>query len=413
MVCIPTYGPHSTVEDYKREIQAAQACGIDGFALNCGEWDKSYYKQRSQLIYKAAEQLDSGFKLFFSADFATTLTLDDMADMVETFRNHPNQFKVDGKPVLSTFRGGTKGAAEFVQQTFQGDRAVVFVPFFHPQPPMENPGIKGVGQVYERFPSVDGFFHFGAAGTPDAVLRTNHLAARQWKDSGKIFMAGITPFYLGAGPNFRVFEYRGFEGMAKLWEGAISDGTDWVEITTWNDWAEASYIAPSASAEEAATRKMPWWGNMIDHSAYLKASTYYIQWFKSGLPPVIERDAIHYFYRLFPKALATHAGPPAAANPSRPLNADTLEDRIFVTTFLREPADLTIHSGDHKARFHLPAGVNHVSISFAAGQPRFVLQRNGVTVLDHTGERAIATPDAGDMHVSFNYFTGTAYTQDQ
>ena len=36
MVCMPTYGGDSTVADYQREIRAAQAAGIDGFALNCG-----------------------------------------------------------------------------------------------------------------------------------------------------------------------------------------------------------------------------------------------------------------------------------------------------------------------------------------------------------------------------------------
>lgn len=34
MVCFAARGER--VEDYKREIQEAQAAGIDGFALNCG-----------------------------------------------------------------------------------------------------------------------------------------------------------------------------------------------------------------------------------------------------------------------------------------------------------------------------------------------------------------------------------------
>jgi hypothetical protein len=54
MVCIPTYGGASKVEDYQREIRAAQAAGIDGFALNCGGWTvrELHYKKRTRLIYQ-------------------------------------------------------------------------------------------------------------------------------------------------------------------------------------------------------------------------------------------------------------------------------------------------------------------------------------------------------------------------
>ena len=35
----------------------------------------------------------AGFLLFFSADFATQLSLDERADMITTFGGHPNQFR--------------------------------------------------------------------------------------------------------------------------------------------------------------------------------------------------------------------------------------------------------------------------------------------------------------------------------
>lgn len=69
MVCFAAYGER--VEDYKREIQVAQAVGIDGFALNCGAWhNEPHYPRRTQTIYRAAQELGTGFKLFFSVDFA-------------------------------------------------------------------------------------------------------------------------------------------------------------------------------------------------------------------------------------------------------------------------------------------------------------------------------------------------------
>lgn len=69
MVCFAAQG--EAVDDYKREIQEAQAAGIDGFALNCGAWhNEPHYPRRVKAIYQAAQELKTGFQLFFSVDFA-------------------------------------------------------------------------------------------------------------------------------------------------------------------------------------------------------------------------------------------------------------------------------------------------------------------------------------------------------
>jgi hypothetical protein len=70
MVCCPTAGGAATLDDYKREIEEAQKRGIDGFALNCGNWKKRepHYHARTLLIYEAAKQLGTGFQLFVSLD---------------------------------------------------------------------------------------------------------------------------------------------------------------------------------------------------------------------------------------------------------------------------------------------------------------------------------------------------------
>ena len=62
MVCIPTFGARSGLAEYQEEIRAAQAAGIDGFALNCGGWSvrEPHYKRRAQLIYQAAKDLGTG-----------------------------------------------------------------------------------------------------------------------------------------------------------------------------------------------------------------------------------------------------------------------------------------------------------------------------------------------------------------
>ncbi len=407
MVCIPTYGGSSAVTDYQREIRAAQSAGIDGFALNCGGWTlrEPHYKRRTELIYQAAQELGTGFKLFISADYATRLTSDETRDMVESFRDHPNQFRHDGRPVLSTFGGGRE-QADFVRSEFTGERAICYVPFYYPTPAVEMPNQAQVDQVFRDYSeSLDGFFHFGAAGTPEQIAESNRLLAGKWLGAGKLFMAGITPYYRGLGGNYRVYESRGFEGLAKQWEGVIRDQATWVELVTWNDWGEASYLAPFGSAYSTSL----WnghWGPMLSHTAFLKASRYYIDWYKSGSQPEIREDALYYFYRQHPQALSGIRKPGETPPvPARPGHADQLADEIFVTAFLTAPAELTIYSGAAEKNFDLSAGVSHLSMPFEAGQQRFVLTRGSDVIIAKTGEQEISATEAWG---NFNIFSGEA-----
>ena len=402
MVCIPTVGAGATVADYKKEIEEAQSRGIDGFVLNCGAWtDKEggMYKKRTGQIYQAAKELGTDFKLFISADYATGLTLPETRDMVETFRNHPNQFRWQGKPVLSTFGGGA-AQTEFVKKEFSGDRAIVYVPFYYPVPAAENPGATGVDQVFNANPSLDGFFNFGAAGTPKAINATNALAAKRWLGAGKIFMSPVSPFYRGLKGNYRVFESLGFQGMASEWLSAITNNANWIELTTWNDWGEASYVAPFGSPDNTKL----WnghWGGMLAHVAFLDASRYYIDWFKTGAPPEIATDRLFYFYRLHPKDVP---GPAVPGQSGFPRGVEGLQDMVFVTAFLSQPGQVTVQSGTESQSFDLPAGVHHVDIPFQMGCPRVTLTRGGRTVIDKTGE----LPITNDGWSNFNYFSGSA-----
>jgi hypothetical protein len=161
MVCFsPPDGTGDTVADYKREILSAQQHGVDGLALNCGAWnakpESAYYKTRALAIYEAAQQLGTDFKLFLSADYAAALSLEETRDIVETFRNHPNQFRHQGKPVLSTWDGGQK-QADFIKNEFQGDRAIVFVPCFLPRRNVDNPGESELDQFFKDYPYIDGY----------------------------------------------------------------------------------------------------------------------------------------------------------------------------------------------------------------------------------------------------------------
>lgn len=404
MVCIPTYGGAQKLEDYQREIKDAQQRGIDGFALNCGNWRKRepHYAARSTMIYEAAKSLGTGFKLLFSTDGVSP---EESADMVLSFYDHPNQFRYNGKPVLSTFAGSTDWGKKIVELVRAAGKDVVFVPYYYPKPVSEMPQQSHVDQVFNDNPALDGFFFFGAAGTGDQIAKSNSLLARKWVGANKIFMASVTPHYRGFGGNYRIYETRGFQAMAQEWESAIKDGATWVEIVTWNDWGEASYVAPFGPPEQTKH----WdghWGPMLSHVAYLDASRYYIDWYKTGVQPKIAQDALYYFYRLHPKTVAGIVKPGEKDKKTGlPGGADKLEDNVCVSLFLTAPAQLTIFSGDTQKAFDVKAGVEHVSMPFAPGKQRFVLKRGETVVIDKTGEQEISATDAWG---NFNYFAGQA-----
>lgn len=95
-----------TVEDWKAEIEQAQAIGIDGFALNCAppSVDK-YTPDQIAHAYAAAEEMD--FKVFISFDFAYWTPGDTglITDYLANFTASPAQAYYNDGAIVSTFIG--------------------------------------------------------------------------------------------------------------------------------------------------------------------------------------------------------------------------------------------------------------------------------------------------------------------
>lgn len=394
MVCFSPTGGGDSLGKLKQEIREAQQRGLDGFALNCGGWSlrEPHYKRRVQEIYQAAQELGTGFQLMISADFCCGLTFEEVEDMVESFRDHPNQFRNDGKPVFSTFDGDAD-LSKFIAKKFVAERAITFVPFYYPEPANELPGEAEIEQVFGMNPTVDGFFYFGAAGSPESIAETTRKMASKWKGAGKIFMAPVTPFYRGLNVNYRVFEPRGFEGLIMEWMAAIESDADWVELVTWNDWTESTYMSPLQPPA------------FLPHSGYLDLSAYFIQWFKEGLPPKVTRDEIFYAYRLHPRTLSGRANPSDAATAQRPAGAETLSDQFYVTTLLTAPATLEVEIAGRTSRFACKSGLTNVQLPLKDGQPVFRLIRDEEVEIEKKGEMAVSS---NSTESNFNYFAGSA-----
>ena len=401
MVCYADYG--DSVAGFEQDIQDAQAAGVDGFALNCGEWNSPgaawYYTNRVAMLYQAAAQLGTGFKFFFSVDDANT---NDILAMISAYANNTNSFRYNGKLVVSTF-GGT--SVNWQNSVFAPLKSagidVFFVPNFSPAQWTSN-SVSVVLNTYSNI--LDGLFYF-AAGTASAVTNANLAYRQACQAAGKLFMAGYSPSYWGyAWPTNTgrpYYETQGGEGTIAEWQWIIANQPDWVEIITWNDYNESTYITPVSNPERYENELGSPTPHRYCHAGYLELSKRYITWYKTGQEPPINQDALYYFYRThYTNAVASDTKDyPIYFWPSN----GPVQDVIYTTVCLTNAAQLVISSGGTLTTNSLPAGISNQRTPFASGTQIFALLRAGTQVCSTQGPNVLA------QITNYDYFTASGY----
>jgi glucan endo-1,3-alpha-glucosidase len=401
MVCFATHG--ESIQGYEREIQEAQAAGIDGFALNVGAWSgpDTYYKSRVQLIYAAAEQLGTNFKLFFSMDLSNT---NDIINILSTYGVRSNSFRYQGKLVVSSYglQGVDWAGSIFAPLKAQG-LEFFFVPHVWPNPVQEVPGYQDAANIINAYSNIlNGLFLFGAAGLPAPLVVCNSNYTAAVHAAGLLSMASYTPQYWGCvqyGLQRRYFEFKGGEGTVLQWNSIIQTQPDWVEIVTWNDFNESTYVAPVDGVENyipvIASPKR------YTHRGYLSLSKRYITWFKTGSEPAIDKDALFYSYR-------THSWWGKITNANNVPVAwciGDLEDMIYLTTLLTAPAELHVASGTNQTVYPMSPGVQHVRVPFHEGAQSFALWRSNQPILQVSGPLITNTVPAWDCFPTTDFVT--------
>ncbi len=380
----------NSVEGYMQEIELAQRHGIDGFLLDVGEWQKlnngklepTGYVQSAQRLYEAARRLDSGFVLAMAPEYSVRPFVENVHNMVMQFRDHPNQFRIDGKVVLS----GYGDAALFppAVERLKADGVEVFlIPSVFLPRFVYRPDALTFVHEFVKTPQLDGLMMFNPSelGT---IIADNASARRATLAWGKTLAAGVVPAYNSA----NLQDYRGLGGYLDMWRGAIADGADWISLVIWNDYNEDSALMPA---------RWPFGSERYLYSrdeSYLHATAYASAWFKSRTPPAIAQDRLFVTYRNRSKWLRQAWDGKQWVDLS--LNTrrfdqmhDDVADRVYVDTFLTEPATVTVEIGEQVERFDLPAGMSSVHVPLVPGTPRLVLQRDGRVLADVLGRRQI------------------------
>ncbi len=399
----------NSVEGYKQEIELAQRHGIDGFLLDVGAWNSNKnYVVSAERMFEAAKQLDSGFWLAMAPEYSVQPFAEEICDMVQKFKDHPNQLRHDGKVVLSGYAGVNMFPAAAAALAAKG-LEVFLIPDAHMPRWLYNPSYESYADLFAAAPCLDGLMMFNAAQLGNNI-GNNATGRRVTQKLGKLFAAGVIPAYNSA----NLQDYRGLSGYLAMWQGAIDDGADWISLVIWNDYNEDSALMPMrwpAGAERYQYSR---------DESFLHATAYASAWFKSGRRPAITQDRLFVTYRNRSKwQRQAWDGKKwvdvCLMNPGRfDQIHDDVADLVYIDSFLTAPAVLNVRLGKNKQRFELPAGVGHATLPLAPGVPRLTLERNKQLLAEVLGRRQIIdTPTernslVGYHHLNRTWASGTA-----
>ncbi|KAJ7612255.1 glycosyl hydrolase family 71-domain-containing protein [Roridomyces roridus] len=376
-----------TLDTWKDDIQQIAAKGVDAIALNIG--GDAWQMTQVGNAYAAAQALGFPTKLFFSFDFTTNLgcSLSDIVSRTKQFSGHPAQFKVNGKPMISSYAGDCLGNGGW--QSLKDQTNAYIMPF-----------IWGLEGNFGSYPSMDSWYCWGCAwpqGNYDKNTDDDNYYISQL---GSKYATTVSMwFYTHLSDKNRLLRSDDWL-INSRWEQlvAMRDKLTFVEMVTWNDFGESDYFGPVRVDQPAGTT----WADGYPHTAWYDMSEYYIKAFKTGVYPTITQDVIYYWARPHPHDAIVNDG-------NRPDNWDWTQDYLWVAAFCSSTCTVTLQSGSPGATTfsNLPAGVNKLKIPLSAGRVTVSMIKSGQTVISKTDQDFMYTTSPAKYN--FNAFVGAAY----
>ncbi|KIO26865.1 glycoside hydrolase family 71 protein, partial [Tulasnella calospora MUT 4182] len=361
-----------TPSQWASEIKSAAAQGIDAFALNIG-YD-SWQAGQVQSAYDAAAA--NGFKMVLSFDM-TVLGCGDsnvIQSNVDKYSNHPAQLKDNGgKAIVTTFDGGNCKSSDEWKSELDGAR---FVPAFFND--LNYVSLKSL------YPVVGGDLLWGGAwpkfdepiSWSEDSFRISHNGLN--RGAGDLYITTVSPWFFThyGGKNF--IWHNDDHLWNNRWEDLVEhrNQVDAVEIVSWNDYGESTYIGPIGKDQPGSEA----WVNGFDHRAFLEMTGYYASAFKSGSWPSITSDKIFIYGR--PHGVNDQASSDPLPRPDR---YNWVTDKLWIVLFSTGSGSLTVTQGSSSSTTQVKAGVNKISMPLGvASSVTAVLTRGGEQVFDFT-----------------------------
>ncbi|MCJ1230621.1 hypothetical protein MMC12_007295 [Toensbergia leucococca] len=362
--------------NYTNDIVLAQAAGIDAFAINYGGFDAVWSLQEQYLseFYSAAEALS--FKVFLSIDTTSVTDPSMVVQLVNQYAGSPAQLTIDSAAMLSSF------STTPPNWNWQNDILDQITTAVHLVP--GNIGTDA-SSLFSQAPS-SGIFpwvHPYLTATEEATLDV--LFAAERTATGKKWMAPIAPWFFkrfDVGDNWSQAQDAAI--FVSRWQHLLQLQPDYIELVTWNDWGESSYLGPADTAESVPTA---YW-DTLDHSAFLKMAAVFIKAYKAGETSVsisAEDEDVFFFYRLQP---ATTLG--SQDTLPLPLDASSLSDNVYIVSFLASPASIALTSGGVTTTIPAQEGVQLTGVPWTLGAQSLTATRNGETFVSKAGGPSIS-----------------------
>ena len=381
-------------ESARLEIQRAVRIGLDGFAVDAWAGGDGA-RQMLSALFGVAEETDAPFRLTICLDPNCHKPSGDdglVGAYEETLRwlleNHGNSPKLarrEGKPLIFGYhsRGLGRGqrprdalkdpgawdelAGLYAELERRIGRSFYFHfgmgAFFHgvdlrelegARPPHQ-PGpwmVRAAARMAEHFPAVGAFLDRDFYRELPQMARAVRAAGAEWcqplwhQYQNQTAMLMVEP---------------GTEILRDRWRLARESGSTLLQYVTWNDYGEATNLAP----------------DYRNRYAIYDLNAYFIRWWKEGSPPPVERDRLYLIYRNYPKGAGTF--------PFRSRRFS--EGQLEVISLLAEPAKIVI-PGRH-AGYRAPAGLHVEQFALKAGEVTAEVRRDGEQVLRITAPEPI------------------------
>jgi len=405
MVGVPMYGRR--LQGFKKDMIDAHDQGIDAFQINIAELS-SRVRETIQVFYQAASECDFDFYLFLSLDYnpkiKNPMRYDEISEYLKLYGNHPNTLKFAGRPIISSWLGtlwSDKGVeywrAMKRRLKEEDDFDIFYIPYYGDYF-VRRRGFSAatINKMLDEYDGViDGYWNWGGRLSPfpnsgRSIPEQSEVISQALKSRGLPFMTPVLPAFWMTYKEPDVYaEHEGGRGLESQWLSVINNQeAQWVNLVTWNDMGEDSHWNPHPNPPNR---------HVWSHVGHAELNKHYIQWWKSGRQPAIEKDKLFYFYRnQFHDALGRERTFESVKK---------VADLVYVTTMLTRPAKLTIHSGEKTTIHDVSAGIHHWQADLGQGIQRFILERDGVTILHRTGELAVVE---NPEYKSWSVFSGCA-----
>lgn len=363
-------------DDMKTDVLRASAAGIDGFTVDMLSLS-GYNWDRVKMLMSAAHAADPDFTIMLMPDTTTTVVDDPhaLAVAVAGLAAQPAAYHLaDGRLVVSPFfaegRSATWWQSWMATMRTEFGINVAFVPTFldYANAASFSSISYGYSMWGERSPNSIG----GSVGD-----------AQSAHANGKIWMQPIA--LQDIRPTAGIYtEANNTETLRGLWNIAIGQGAEWVQLVTWNDYSEGTEFSPSSH--------IGW--------SPLDLVAYYATAFKTGALPPIVRDVIYLSHRIQPAA-ALPTGPQTVLMQLRP-GSSPARDTVEVLSFLTAPATVVVRVGTASYSVAATAGVSVTSVPLGLGTvSAAITYSNGARLSVTSPFPVVARPVVQDLQYFF------------